>query len=160
DTSMLWLTAPTPTTTLSTPALLQMAWVQPNVTVVTNLDGSIQQVNAPQGMINVHSNSPYEYRLECFYATNVTGTNAPYGTNGPAFATYTIQNPDGITNYNRLWITEHKSSGDYLYQYTYIATNLEWDLLEPDGQTTVATWWEPTTNIYVTNFYRRVAVGT
>jgi RHS repeat-associated protein len=162
DGGMLWLKATVPSTNLSTPSLLQVPWLMPNVTILTNTNGSIQQVYTPQGLLNVHTLSVYEYHVECFYASNVTGpTGGFYGTNAPAYATHIFKNPDGAADYTNLWIIDEELSGNYTNKFTYLTTNGEWQLLEPDGQTTLLTWRvQNTTNAAITNLYKTVSVGS
>jgi RHS repeat-associated protein len=157
---ILWLDAAVPSTNLSQPSLLQVPWLMPNVDIVTNTNGVIEQVDVPQGLINVSTISSYEYQLQCFYATNVTAkTNGLYGTNGPAYCIFDILNPDGTTNDNRLWITEERAGTNRQFQYTYVSTNSEWDLLKPDGQT-LSTWSVVNPgDSTITNSYRRVTMG-
>ena len=161
DGGILWLKATAPSTNLATPSLLQVPWPMANVTVLTNTNGWPQQVHTPQGLLNVHTFSSYEYHVECFYASNVTGPSGGfYGTNGPAYATFVIKNPDGASDYTNLWIIDEESSQNYTNKYTYLTTNGEWQLLKPDGQTTLSTWRVPnSTNASITNLYSTVSVG-
>ena len=75
-----------------------------NMTVVTNTNGVLQQVNVPQGLVNIVliTNG---YEMQMFTSNYVTGpTNGLFGTNGSAFDTWTVTNPNGDTN--TLFISE------------------------------------------------------
>jgi RHS repeat-associated protein len=162
DGGYLWLDADTPSTNLCQPTSLQIPFIYPNVAVVSNLDGSIAQVLSPQGLVNVSVVNPYQYQLQCFYATNVTAmTGSLYTTTGSTYDTWVVQNPDTNAADNRLWITEEPATGvNRQFQFTYNPTNMEWDLLQPDGQTTITTWKIPDSgDPTITNRYRQVSVG-
>ena len=83
-----------------------------------------------------------------------------YTTNAPAYTTWTIQNPDGASSDNRLWITEQRDGSTRNFEYTYTAASNRWDLLEPDGLTTISTWAVPSlTDATITNQFRQVSYG-
>ena len=178
---LLWLDAETPSPDLARPVSLQLPFYNfntgvitnqdgtvaqylndPNVEVITNLDGTIAQIHAPQALVNVRVLSDCEYHLEYFYATDVgpKDGNGLYTTNAPAFVTWVVRNPDGNTATNRLWITEQRDGVNRQFQYTYNPVNSEWDLLEPDGQTTLSGWKIPNPNdATITNCYRQYSIG-
>jgi hypothetical protein len=162
DGGIVSLTVPTPSTNSSSPALLQVYGQGQNVQIVTSSSNTIAQVIAPEGLVNVHTFSPYEYHLECFYSSNVvTNFPAPYGTNGAAFATYVIINTNGAANSNVLSIINEETNENYQYQYTYNPTNGAWSMLEPDGQTLVTTWRTAnSTNAAITNSFKTISVGS
>lgn len=150
--------AETPSTALSQPSSLTAPFPETNVVVITNLSGVIQQILVPAGLVNVAVINNYEYELQCFYNTNVgsLGGNGLYTTNGPAFATWVIENPDGASADNRLWIIDERDGLNRYFEYTYSTANNEWDLLEPDGSTVVSTWQVANpTNSAITNIYRQ-----
>jgi len=155
----LWLNADAPSTNLASPSSLQLPFYRPNVAVVTNASGVIEQVNAPEGLVNISVANNYEYSLQCFYATNVTGmTSGLYGTNAPAFVTWTVQNPDGASASNRLWITEQRGGNSWQSQYSFGSGSNELSVLESDGKTTISTWQIANpTNANVTNFFTQVS---
>jgi RHS repeat-associated protein len=145
-----------PSLALSQPSSLIPPFPETNVIVITNQSGMIEQVEVPAGLVNVAVVNNYEYQLQCFYNTNVgsINTNGLYTTNGPAFATWIIENPDGASASNRLWIIDE--SQNRYFEYTYTNQNSRWDLLEPDGSTVVSTWKiANATNSAITNVYRQ-----
>jgi len=160
DAGFLWLKMDVPSGNPAQPTLLTLPYNRPNVEVITNISGTILQVKVPQGLVNVHVITAYEYHLECFYDANVTSkVGGLYGTNAPAFVTFVVLNPDGGSGSNRLWITEQRESGQRQFQYTYTPSTLRWDSLLPDGQT-VSTWRVGDGgNSSITNYYKQVSVG-
>lgn len=157
-----WLYADLPSTNLSKPSALQIPHIGLNVEVISNMDGSIAQVKTPQVLVNVRTQNDYKYQLEFFYATNVTAmSGGRYGTNASAFDTWILENPDTNSSVNRFWITEQPLNGTTRqFKYTYISTNLEWDLLQPDGQTVVSTWKVPNvSDATITNYFRQESHG-
>lgn len=161
----LWLQAEEPSSSLATPSSLRLPHSMENVEVVTNVAGVIQQVKVPMGLVNVVSNNPYQFQLQVFAQTNVTGSSAPYGSNGPAFVTWVVSNPDGSAGYNRLWITEQRSGvTDRQFQFAYTNSASQahrWDLLEPDGTTLVSKWHvQNPTNSTIADYYEQTASGT
>src|SRR5579863_6377171 len=147
---------------LSTPAALYVPFVRTNmaanVTVMTNGSGVIQQVNTPQGLVNVAVANAYQYQLQMFYSTNViTNSGSLYTTNGPAFTTWTIANPNGSTNANLLTLTEN-GGGVTNLQYTYTYTNIsgtnQWVLTDSGSNRTSMSWAVANpTNSAITNIY-------
>ncbi|HWV99695.1 MAG TPA: RHS repeat-associated core domain-containing protein [Candidatus Acidoferrum sp.] len=144
---------------LAVPSLLQAPFSRPGVQVLTNASGVIQQVATPQILVNVNTINSYEYHLECYYIGDVTlGGSGYYQTNGPPpFTTWEVQNPDQATHYNRLWITELRGGATRTFQYTYTAQNYRWDLLQPDQQTTLSSWWVP--NGITSNYFRQISLN-
>jgi RHS repeat-associated protein len=165
DAGYFWLYADTSSTNLSTPAALRPPYPQPNVLVITNASGTIEQVLTPLVLANVSVVNIYEYNVQFFSATNITGmTNGLYVTSGTPFDTWVVQNPDTNAACNRLRITEQGATNQQ-FQYTYSAgTNGQvgrWDLLEPDGQTTLSAWKVPNPNdVSITNYYSQTSSGT
>src|SRR5258708_7822419 len=125
----LMLRASAPSTLLASPAAISNFFSRPNVEVLRDGSGAIKQVHTPQGLVNVSVKDAYEYHLECFYLTNVTAKSGGfYGTNGSAFVTWVVQNPDGATTSNRLWITEQRGSTTRQFQFSNNAVNCRWEL--------------------------------
>ncbi|HWX19911.1 MAG TPA: RHS repeat-associated core domain-containing protein [Candidatus Binatia bacterium] len=142
------------TGSLSDPALLSVPYVRSNATafIETITNGSaIQQVNAPDGLVNVAVINQYKYLMQMFYAQNVTGkgTNGLYGTNAAAFVTWTIENPDGAVTNNRLRATESRP-GAADRQFTYLKTNISgvttWQLTDGASLQTSLSWEQQDTN--------------
>ena len=66
-----------PSSSLATPASLKLPFTRPNVTALPDLTTSyIRQVLTPQGLVNVNTISAYEYHLECYYTSDITGTDS------------------------------------------------------------------------------------
>ena len=164
DGGYVWLYAGLPSAALARPSALVVPFVRDNVTVITNA-GLLRQTTTPLGLMNVASNSAYQYQLQFFYKTNMAGlTNGLYGTNAPAFASWVVTNPDSGTASNRLWITEKRPGvPDRQFQYTYTNNSGQanrWDLLKPDGLTTLSVWQVTNAaNYLVTNYLRQVTSG-
>jgi RHS repeat-associated protein len=131
-----------PSTNLSQPTGLQLTYLNtPGVTNITNVSGVISQVLSPQGLVVVTNLTSYEYELGVFDATNVTGfSSGKYTFSGTPIVTWIIQNTNGVTSSNTLSITEERSgSTNRVFQYSY-NTSGGWNLLEPDGMTTISNW--------------------
>jgi len=156
-----------PSANMGNPALLQLPDYQPgvfalpNVTVIPSTPGVLQQVKVPEGLVSVNVSNSYTYQLDCYYAANVgsIGGGGLYTTTGSPYASWVFQNPDGGSAYNRLWITEVRSTVTNLFQYTYVSASNRWDLLKPDGQT-LSTWFVPSvSDPTITNYFRQVSAG-
>ena len=117
---ILLLNAQATSASLSTPNALYVPYTRSNATlnvdVLTDANGVIAQVNAPEGLVNVAVINQYQYQLQMFYHNNVTAkTNGFYGTNAPAFDTWTIQNPYGAANNSQLVLTESLTGRQFTY---------------------------------------------
>jgi len=152
----LLFTASAPSVDLAQPNLLSTPFTRAGVNVITN-GGSIRQVLTPQGLVNVKVQSSYEYHLQCFYRTNVTGPSGGlYGSNAPAFVTWIVKNPDGASASNRLWVIENRGGTERLFAFNFGVSN-RLDLIKPDGVTTNTTWLTVNpTNSAITNLFREV----
>ncbi|MGN6556262.1 MAG: hypothetical protein ACTHLW_21330, partial [Verrucomicrobiota bacterium] len=163
DGGFLWLHEATPSAALATPSVLKVPFDRPNVEVFTN-SGVIQQVKTPLLLVHVAVVDPYTYELQLFTSNNVTGSSAPYGTNGAAFEIIEIKNPDTNVANNRLWITDKRSGlADRVSQYTYSNSSTQaqrWDLLKADGQTVESKWTVPNTNSNFSTTYRQTSSGS
>lgn len=167
DAGYLELYAEEPSINLATPAALQLPLTMPNVIVITNSAGVLEQVYTPMCLADIVVKNEYLYQIQFFASNNITGPGADglYETNGTPMDVWEIQNPDTNAACNRLWITEKKPGvPDRRFQFTYSNTStqkLRWDLLEPDGITTVSKWQTPdATNSTITNYYHIVYSGT
>ena len=130
-----------PTAQMYSPASLQFSGGGSGVDVVTNSDGSIRQIFAPQALAVVVSNSPSSYQI-LFYYTNSVGpkTGGFYLTNGATpYASWTISNPNTSTT-NQLQISETRD-GDVVNQWNYVAasTNGNWTVSPLGGQIMTST---------------------
>jgi hypothetical protein len=165
DAGYISIHADTPSADLAKPVSLKVPFERPGVEVLEWTDQTIKQVKAPQGLVHVAVKDNYEYHLQCFYESSlvkdqygeyVKDGNGFYTTNGPAFNTWIVKNPDGGSANNRLWITDYGSSRDF--KYTFTTQDAKWDLLLPDGQTTISTW-NVRYDDYITNYFRQVTSG-
>ncbi|HEV2208262.1 MAG TPA: RHS repeat-associated core domain-containing protein [Verrucomicrobiae bacterium] len=150
--------------TLATPNALQIPFNRPNVNTVYN-SGVLQQVECPQGLVNIVVISGYEYHLDCYYSTQFTpplGGIGPYQINSGAtpFVTWDVQNPDGASAFNRLFITEIRGSNQRQFQYTFNSSTWQWNLTLPDGQTSHSTSLTRGTDSTLTNYLRQVWSGS
>src|SRR5439155_24429358 len=97
----------------------------------------VRQVLTPTALVQVSSDtedgSPYLYKIDFLTLLNpLVDTNGFYLTNGATLIKeVTVQNPNGSTNYNTLWITEVEGSTTNQTQYVYDPTNLLWTLTFP-----------------------------
>ncbi len=161
------------TACLSDPAALYVPYAKsgPNgtVDVVTNSNGVILQVMAPQGLVYVVVSNAYSYQLQMFYSQNVTpkGTNGLYGTNGAAFATWTVSNPNGSASTNQLVLSLSRPGiADPQYTYTYTNVNgvNQWQLTDSGGLRTIASWQtqtpDPTYGTVTNTFVQTLAGGS
>lgn len=105
-----------PSTGLGTPATLRYAFQRPDVTVVTNGNGNIQQVQSPDGYINVAINTSSSYSLQFFrYPTYPFSTNSLYPTDGTPYKTVTLENVSGDTNHFRVTDSNKGVLADYYW---------------------------------------------
>jgi RHS repeat-associated protein len=162
---ILLLNAQATSASLSTPNALCVPYIRSNATllvdVVTNNDGVIAQVAAPEGLVNVAVVDAYQYQLQMFYSNNVTAkTNGFYGTNAPAFDTWTIQNPNGSGNNNQLVVTESATGNQFTYTYTTVNGVNQWQLTDGGGIRTIASWQaQDPVQSNVTNVFTQVLSG-
>jgi len=121
---------------LGTPSLLVPAAPSPTFDLRL-LSGSVRQVLTPRALIQVSTDSEdgsaYLYKIDFLTQPSpLVDTNGFYLTNGATLIKeVTVQNPNGSTNYNTLWITEVEGSTTNQTQYVYDPTNLLWTLTRP-----------------------------
>ena len=133
---------------LYNPGALYVPYVRSNtsasVDVVTNASGAVQQVNAPQGLINVAVVSAYRYDLQMFDSSKVAGkVGGVYVTNGPAFAVWSVQNPDGGSATNRLTVAQiltNSPAQQFTYTYTNDSGTIKCQLSDSNALQTVVSW--------------------
>src|SRR6266511_1230171 len=119
---------------LSTPLLLSAS--APSSAFDLRLDSqhAIRQVLSPTGLVQVSNDtedgSQHLYKIDFLTRPSpLVDTNGFYLTNGSTLIKeITVQNPNGSTNYNTLWITEIEGSSSNQTQYVYDPTNLLWTL--------------------------------
>ncbi len=114
-----------PNAALYTPKALRFNFpTRTDVTVVTNSDGSIRQVKAPQSLADVPiPPTTNGYVINFYYPSQITGTNAGglYLTNGTApFITWIITNSNPAS-INQLQVSEIGNVPNYglMKQWTY-----------------------------------------
>jgi RHS repeat-associated protein len=130
-----------PSPQMATPGLLQFTG-QTDLTngeqVVTNYDGTISQIVAPQAFATVTTNSPFSYQITFYYPGAVGPWNgsAYVVTNASAnlITTWIVTNLDATNVSKRLQITETPNGGTTrAWLYCYNSTNTVWTLTMPDG---------------------------
>jgi len=145
------------------PVQLEVPFARPGVEVIPQAGSStIRQVKIPQGLVNVRAINDHQYQLEVFSTNNVTGIdgNGYYGTNGPAFVTWVVENPGGAADTNHLNITELRGGTQRVFQNTCTAASNRLDLVQPDGQTIESVWTVADGgNTNVTNYVHQVSSG-
>ena len=169
DAGYLSIYAEAPSADLARPVLLKGPFERPGVTTLPWTDGTVKQAKSPQGLVHVAVVDQWEYQLQCFYETDVVkdqsgqyvlDVNGYYTTNASPYVTWIVKNPDGATANNRLKITERRGTTDRDFLYTYTASSYRWDLLKPDGQTTISTWKVAVTpGGDTTNYFRETRFG-
>jgi YD repeat-containing protein len=165
----LQLNADTATASLSDPAALTVPYVYfspaATVDVVTDSNGVIQQVNAPQGLVNVVTNGISNgYQLQMFYSSQVTTkTSGLYGINGSPFETWLVQSPGG--NPNELVISDLTNGQQFTYTSMDVGTNTAWELSDGGGLRSVLDWqfatnWTLEDGFAATNYVEEIFSGT
>ena len=136
-----YLSEITPGPQLAMPASLHFSGVNDvtnGLEVVSDLNGNVYQVVAPQAFATVVTNSAFSYQI------NIYSPQAKGVWNGTAYAVineavnlitvWTVANPDTNGVFNRLQITENPSGGIYRsWTYAYNTNNNVWTLAQPDG---------------------------
>jgi RHS repeat-associated protein len=115
-----------PSAALSTPTVLKYytGGLTTNDVTVVRSNGIVSQVIAPQISANVVSNSAYQYQIN-FY-TNSTPTGTP-------LTTWTIENPDGASSSNRLFVSQSTGGLTNEYDYVWNGTLNGWELTTQGG---------------------------
>jgi RHS repeat-associated protein len=108
--------------------------------VVTNANGAIRQIRAPQALLDIQSTySPVEESVLRFYLRShvgsTTNSNGLYSilTNTP-FVTWRIRNPESPGIYRRFQIVEERPAArTYTSEISYDSTNKVWKLTYGTG---------------------------
>jgi RHS repeat-associated protein len=114
-----------PEASLHTPAALQYDFpTRTDVTVVTNTDGSIRQVNAPQALADVPvPPTTNGYAINFYFASQVGAINpdGTYTVSGTPFVTWIVTNPVPSSGINQLQVSKFGNVPDYglIKQWTY-----------------------------------------
>lgn len=108
-------------------------YISTNVHVMRDASNVLQQIWAPQVMLNVVSNSTLKYTLDLYQPTNISGfSNGLYLVSGTPFAVFTVENPDGTGGTsNRVRITESRDGNTRIADYA--VTNGNWHLTTGNG---------------------------
>jgi len=140
------ISADYPSSTLATPQGLTYESVRPDVQVITDSQGNLRQVNAPEGLAEITTNSATEYTINLYSATNVLGqTNGLYSLSGTPQTTVTIESPGGDTN--QLIVTESRQGVDTVFAYLWVTNG--WQLTTGGGlrQETKNTVWSQSNTV-------------
>jgi hypothetical protein len=134
---MLWVKQETLTADIYSPACLQLLAVPDDVTVITNMDGSLRQVGARQCLADIAVISSGQSYQVAFYLTNglVPGHDGEtlLPTNGLATEVlWTIDNPD-VNASNRVRIVETRGVQSLTNIFTWNAVSNSWELLSGNG---------------------------
>jgi RHS repeat-associated protein len=153
----LWIHERMPGTSLSTPAALQFAG-DPNLAEVINDANGIRQTKSAELLVNVLTNGAYDYRIEFFAGTNIGSfSGGLYGTNGPAYLTFAITNPDGASASNRLQVLEKRPGRVLTNLYVWTDATRTWEMTRGNGlrkDIHSVFWTNNNTNRYETNEVR------
>gem|GEM_PF-646300 len=124
---------PSPSAALSTAAGLSLLAPTNLVTVITNSGtGALRQLGASQCLVDLLTVNSYQYQM-VFYPTNAFTPASDHvtllSTNGlTPLVTWTVLNPDGVTNTNRLEIIEMHGSQQITNMFTWNAASNQWQL--------------------------------
>ncbi len=123
----------TPSAALSTVAGLTLLAPTNLVTVITNAStGALRQLGASQCLVDLLTVNAYQYQL-LFYPTNAFTPGSDHvtllSTNGLSpLVTWSVLNPDGVTNTNRLELIEIRGSQQITNLFTWSAVSNQWQL--------------------------------
>jgi RHS repeat-associated protein len=126
----LQLVADEPSGDLYSPKSLVYRWQRGDVAVVTDQDGAIHQVKAPQGLADVVVSSASLYTISFYrpaeFGIKTTNGYPLIGTPTP-FAVWTIENPE-LTTTNRLRITQAPANqASVVHEYRWLTNGWELD---------------------------------
>lgn len=93
----------------------------------TSDTNGLRQVLSAQFLADIITSNAYRYDIRLYKAgdagtTNGLGLYEPQASN--VVKTITVQNPDEVANFNRLWITETEGTSTNLYQYTLLTNSM------------------------------------
>ncbi|MEI6395741.1 MAG: hypothetical protein WCT12_32135, partial [Verrucomicrobiota bacterium] len=123
-----------PSLNLATPAALSYLANSSNVEVIS-LSDRLRQVNAPQALADIVTDSPFAYEIRFYLPVQVGATtNGVHQVSGSPFVTWKIENPDASTNtYSRVRLSETRGSVVRVYDYIYTASPVSSKLDYPGG---------------------------
>jgi RHS repeat-associated protein len=122
-----------PDPSLYTPTALQFtAWTRSDVTVITNSDGSLRQVVAPEALADIPVPANSNGYIINFYYPNQVGSlvSNVYALSGSPFTTWAITNTN-TANFNQIQISESSAAYGLIKQssYTYSTNTGTWTML-------------------------------
>ena len=144
-------------TAILDPASIRHVEVVGTSTVITNTNGTLRQVLAPQTLADIVVDSTNRYHIH-FYATSQVGalSGGLYATTGSPLVSWTIENADASgATFNQVNVTETRGASIVLSSYSFDASSSTWTLLKGNGltkQTKQALW------ISETNYVETFAV--
>ncbi|MFH0908836.1 MAG: hypothetical protein V1929_08745 [bacterium] len=120
-----------PSPLLSTPYTLIYNVSVPDIDVVKS-DGAIRQVNTPQALADVITNTDFSYEIRIYDAENVgSKVSGLYQPTGSPFTVWTFENPaQSLTNCNEFTAKKSVGSSTSVYTYTWSDTDRAWTLDE------------------------------
>ena len=126
----------TPAANMANPALLVPAVSTKYRVISTN--GAVRQILSGQVLADIVTNNPYKYDVQLYRAADAgVSTNGLYQPINSPFKIITFENPDGVTNFNRLCITAVEGIVTNQYQYAYNTNSTTytntWQLLYPSN---------------------------
>jgi hypothetical protein len=155
DSGFVWLRARSPSADLAKPETLQIPYTRSRGEVIYDKDAILRQIRVPQGLVHVGVVDDYKYTLQFFYLDDVgPEINGLYTTNASAFVYWTVENPDGASANNRLWVTEDRAGTTRRFKYTYSASDAKWDLVDDNNNRTLSSW-EMSSGV-ITNIFQEI----
>ena len=148
-----------PDASLATPKALRYNYVRPDVAVIRDGNGNLRQVNAPEGLADIVTNSATSYFINLYSPTNILGTtNGLYFTAGNPLVTMTVESPGGDTNHLR--VTQTRQGTDTIFDYQWAGTG--WQLATGGGlrQETKTTVWSQSNTVRTVTQVVRNADGS
>jgi YD repeat-containing protein len=131
----LYATAPMPGPSLWNPGVLQYGGPGVGVEVITDNNGWIRQVVAPQAVADMVTNDEFVFAVRFFLpdALGERDESGIYQLSGEPYVVWTFENPDGAAATNRWRVTETRHGQQRTFLYTYYAASNSWALDWPGG---------------------------
>jgi RHS repeat-associated protein len=145
DAGRLEIHAKEPHTDMATPAGLRYSKGRshaPNdVQLIENGNGDLRQVKTPQLLADIVTVTAYKYEIRFYNPDNIgSWTGTVYDqTSQTAFAVWTVENPDGASAFNRLYISQSvEGNCTKEYRFAYTAGTKTWAMEAGDCSGTFA----------------------
>ena len=136
----LWMHQETPSTTFTTPAVLNYSKSEEStVDVVRSENGNIRQVRGEDGLLDIVPIDSFGYEVRLYPDATVTGWNGQqYETDGEPHYLWRIQNPDRDPSNQHLRIEEHalgfgEDAPPITHEYRWNDENQAWTLTKGGG---------------------------